>query len=382
MITESIYMNLIYYKEIFLIFICGCLMSALLIPKISLVSFRRRLFDRIDARKIHTAHIPRLGGIAFFPCISVAVSFVIVCHNLRYGFNILDLMSTTRLLTLFSCLFILYLMGIMDDLIGVRYRSKFAIQIVCGTLMVASGFFFDNLYGLFGIYEIPGWIGMPFTVFIIVFILNAINLIDGIDGLASGLAMIAFFAFGSLCIYLHWWIYAFIAFASFGVLIPFFYYNVFGQVHRGRKIFMGDAGSLTIGMLLAILAIRLSMFDPVKEAIFPGTIVIAFSFLIVPMLDVVRVVIHRLRCGKSPFLPDKNHIHHKFMALGFTQHQALISITSIALFFAVMNIGLIHHLSTTMLFLLDMLIWTAMHICITVKINQKSNLKKQIEQQK
>lgn len=382
MVTESIYINLIYYKEIFLIFICGCLMSALLIPKISLVSFRRRLFDRIDARKIHTAHIPRLGGIAFFPSISVAVSFVIACHNLRYGFNILDLISTTRLLTLFSSIFVLYLMGIMDDLIGVRYRSKFAIQIVCGTLMVTSGFFFDNLYGLFGIYEIPGWIGMPFTVFIIVYILNAINLIDGIDGLASGLAMIAFFAFGSLCIYLHWWVYAFIAFASFGVLIPFFYYNVFGQVHRGRKIFMGDAGSLTIGMLLAILAIRLSMFDPVKEATFPGTIVIAFSFLIVPMLDVVRVVIHRLRCGKSPFLPDKNHIHHKFMALGFTQHQALISITSIALFFAVMNIGLIHHLSTTMLFLLDMLIWTAMHICITVKINKKSNLKKQIEQQK
>lgn len=375
-------MNLLYYKEIFLIFICGWLMSAMIIPKISLVSFRRRLFDRIDARKIHTARIPRLGGIAFFPCISVTVSFVIVCHNLRYGFNILDLMSTTRLLTLFSSLFVLYLMGIMDDLIGVRYRSKFAIQIVCGTLMVTSGFFFNNLYGLFGIYEIPGWIGIPFTVFIIVYILNAINLIDGIDGLASGLSMIAFLAFGSMCIYLHWWIYAFIAFASFGVLIPFFYYNVFGQEHRGRKIFMGDAGSLTIGMLLAILAIRLSMFDPIKESIFPKAIVIAFSFLMVPMLDVARVVIHRLRCRKSPFLPDKNHIHHKFMALGFTQHQALISITGIAFFFAVLNIGLIHYLSTTMLFVLNMMIWTAMHICITVKINQKLNSEKQVKQQK
>lgn len=375
-------MDVIYYREIFLTFICGCLMSAMIIPKISLVSFRRRLFDQVDARKIHTAPIPRLGGIAFFPCISIAVSFIIVCHNLRYGFNILDLVSTTRLLTLFSSLFVLYLMGVMDDLIGVRYRSKFALQIVCGSLMVTSGFFFNNLYGLFGIYEIPEWIGMPFTVFIIVYILNAINLIDGIDGLASGLSMIAFLAFGSMCLCLHWWIYAFIAFASFGVLIPFFYYNVFGQVHRGRKIFMGDAGSLTIGMLLAILAIRLSMYDAIKESIFPKTILIAFSFLIVPMLDVVRVVVHRLRCGKSPFLPDKNHIHHKFMALGLTQHQALISITGIAFFFAVLNIGLIHYLSTTMLFVLDMVIWTVMHICITVKINQKLNPKKQVEQQK
>ncbi len=375
-------MDVIYYREIFLTFICGCLMSAMIIPKISLVSFRRRLFDQVDARKIHTAPIPRLGGIAFFPCISIAVSFIIVCHNLRYGFNILDLVSTTRLLTLFSSLFVLYLMGVMDDLIGVRYRSKFALQIVCGSLMVTSGFFFNNLYGLFGIYEIPEWIGMPFTVFIIVYILNAINLIDGIDGLASGLSMIAFLAFGSMCLCLHWWIYAFIAFASFGVLIPFFYYNVFGQVHRGRKIFMGDAGSLTIGMLLAILAIRLSMYDAIKESIFPKTILIAFSFLIVPMLDVVRVVVHRLRCGKSPFLPDKNHIHHKFMALGLTQHQALISITGIAFFFAVLNIGLIHYLSTTMLFVLDMVIWTVMHICITIKINRKLNPKKQVEQQK
>lgn len=375
-------MDVIYYREIFLTFICGCLMSAMIIPKISLVSFRRRLFDQVDARKIHTAPIPRLGGIAFFPCISIAVSFIIVCHNLRYGFNILDLVSTTRLLTLFSSLFVLYLMGVMDDLIGVRYRSKFALQIVCGSLMVTSGFFFNNLYGLFGIYEIPNWIGMPFTVFIIVYILNAINLIDGIDGLASGLSMIAFLAFGSMCLCLHWWIYAFIAFASFGVLIPFFYYNVFGQVHRGRKIFMGDAGSLTIGMLLAILAIRLSMYDAIKESIFPKTILIAFSFLIVPMLDVVRVIIHRLRCGKSPFLPDKNHIHHKFMALGLTQHQALISITGIAFFFAVLNIGLIHYLSTTMLFVLDMVIWTVMHICITIKINRKLNPKKQVEQQK
>lgn len=380
--TELTYTHLIYYKEIFLIFICGCMMSAMIIPKISLVSFRRRLFDRIDARKIHTAPIPRLGGIAFFPCISVAVSLVIVCHNLCYGFNILDLISTTRLLTLFSCLFVLYLMGIMDDLIGVRYRSKFIIQIACGILLVTCGFYFNNFYGLFGIYEIPGWIGMPFTVFIIVYILNAVNLIDGIDGLASGLSMIAFLAFGILCIWLHWWLYALIAFASLGVLIPFFYYNVFGQADRGRKIFMGDAGSLTIGMLLAILAIRLSMFDPIKESILPKTIIIAFSFLMVPMLDVVRVVIHRLRCGKSPFLPDKNHIHHKFMALGLTQHQALIGITGIAFFFAALNMGLIRHLSTTMLFLLDMMIWTVMHIGITIQINQKSNPKKQVEQQK
>lgn len=211
------------------------------------------------------------------------------------GSNMLDVDLTNRLLSVFCGLFLLYLTGMMDDLIGVRYRSKFLIQILCGILLVASGLCFDNLYGLFGIEAMPYYIGAPFTVFIIVYILNAINLIDGIDGLASGLSIIAFFAFGCMFIRLQWWMYAFICLATIGVLLPFFYYNVYGNVHRGRKIFMGDTGSLTIGMLLAVMAIRLSMSDPLKESTFPGAVVIAFSFLIVPMLDVVRVVLHRWR---------------------------------------------------------------------------------------
>ena len=245
----------------------------MVLPRISLVSFRRRLFDSVDGRKLHTAHIPRLGGIAFFPCITITVSLVIIGHNQWMGSNMLDVDLTNRLLSVFCGLFLLYLTGMMDDLIGVRYRSKFLIQILCGILLVASGLCFDNLYGLFGIEAMPYYIGAPFTVFIIVYILNAINLIDGIDGLASGLSIIAFFAFGCMFIRLQWWMYAFICLATIGVLLPFFYYNVYGNVHRGRKIFMGDTGSLTIGMLLAVMAIRLSMSDPLKESTFPGAVV-------------------------------------------------------------------------------------------------------------
>lgn len=228
-------------------------------------------------RKLHTAHIPRLGGIAFFPCITITVSLVIIGHNQWMGSNMLDVDLTNRLLSVFCGLFLLYLTGMMDDLIGVRYRSKFLIQILCGILLVASGLCFDNLYGLFGIEAMPYYIGAPFTVFIIVYILNAINLIDGIDGLASGLSIIAFFAFGCMFIRLQWWMYAFICLATIGVLLPFFYYNVYGNVHRGRKIFMGDTGSLTIGMLLAVMALR-EHVRPREGKTFPGAVVIAFSF--------------------------------------------------------------------------------------------------------
>lgn len=378
----QIRMEYISIIEFCIVIIVGCLLSAMILPKISLVAFKKRLFDEVDERKMHTIPIPRLGGLAFFPCITVAVSLSIICHNLWVGNNLLDIYQTTRLLTMVSCLFMLYLMGIMDDLIGVLYRSKFVIQIFCGVLLVASGFYFDSLHGLFGIQEIHPVIGMPFTVLIIVYILNAFNLIDGIDGLASGLSMIAFFAFGCMFASLRWWMYTYIAFGAFSVLIPFFYYNVFGSIGRGRKIFMGDTGSLTVGFLLAVLAIRLSMADPEKERIIPGAIVIAFSFLIVPMLDVVRVVIHRLRSGKNPFLPDRNHIHHKFIALGMSQRKAMISIVILAALFALGNYFLIHSLSVTSLFLLDVAVWTVMHCYITVKINRKHKAEKLTVQKK
>ena len=183
-------------------FAVSCLLSAMIIPKISLVAFKRRLFDPPSDRKLHTTHIPRLGGIAFFPCITVPISLIIACHNLCTDSNLLCWEQSTCLLTMFSCLFILYLMGMKDDLIGMRYRAKFAIQTLCGFLLVASGFCFNNLYGLFGIHELPYYIGMPFTVFIIVYIMNAINLIDGIEGMAYGLRMIALLTFGCMFAYL------------------------------------------------------------------------------------------------------------------------------------------------------------------------------------
>lgn len=129
-------MDILHFIEFAFIVIVGWTLSAMVLPRISLVSFRRRLFDSVDERKLHTAHIPRLGGIAFFPCITVTVSLAIIGYNLWQGYNILDMDLTNRLLSMLCCLFILYLIGMMDDLIGVRYRSKFVVQILCGILLV------------------------------------------------------------------------------------------------------------------------------------------------------------------------------------------------------------------------------------------------------
>lgn len=147
-----------------------------------------------DERKVHKGIIPRLGGVSFFPAVIFTLSLMIGLNRI-YGEelfpSIIGVSDTSVLSFGLSSLLLLYLTGITDDLIGVRYRQKFIVQIFCAILLVSSGLWINNLYGIFGIYELPPVVGLPFTVFTIVFITNAINLIDGIDGLASGLSGIA-----------------------------------------------------------------------------------------------------------------------------------------------------------------------------------------------
>ena len=368
-------MNYVQVLGITFVILLGLAMNAIVLPQILLVSFRRRLFDVVDDRKIHSGLVPRFGGFAFFPCITVTVSLAIVGQNMWFGRNVLDMAVTNHWLSTCSSLFLLYLVGVMDDLVGVRYRSKFIAQAIAGLILAASGIWFNNLYGFLGIHELPIYVGVPLTVFAVVFILNAINMIDGIDGLASGLSIIAFIVMGCVFACLHWWVCAYVCFATFGTLLPFFFRNVFGDASRGRKLFMGDTGSLTIGMLLAVMVIRLSMFDAVKERIFPESIVVAFSLLLVPVFDVLRVTLHRLRCGKNPFVADKNHIHHKFLALGMHQHVVLVIILGIAIAFIAMNMLLLPILSITTIFFIDLAVWTLMHMGLTMAINKKNKLK-------
>ena len=201
----------------------------------------------------------------------------------------------------FCCLPLLYLTVIADDLVGVRYRQKFAIQIFCACLFPLSGLWINDLYGLFGIHELSAYVGIPFTVLTVVFITNAINLIDGIDGLASGLSSVALLVFTFLFISKGLWSYAMLSAGTFGVLVPFFYYNVFGSVERARKIFMGDTGSLTLGYTLSFLAIKYSQHNTDIMPYTEGAFLIAFSTMIIPAFDVVRVVLVRIREGHSPF---------------------------------------------------------------------------------
>ena len=361
------------YIFIILAFVISVFIARLIIPRILMISLRKKLFDIPDERKIHKRAIPRLGGVSFFPTILFSCCIVLAFRTLT-GYSISTVQTIYVLpeyLLLVCGMVLLYLTGIADDLMGVRYRQKFVIQIICACFFSIAGLWINNLYGLCGIYFLPAWIGIPLTILIVVFITNAINLIDGIDGLASGLSGIALLFFTILFIYQREWLYAALAIVTLGTIIPFFYYNVFGNPNRGRKIFMGDTGSLTIGFILSILAIRFSMYDNAVLHRVPDAIVVAFSLLITPVFDVVRVILHRARFGKNIFSPDKNHIHHKFLALGFSHRAAMITILLISAGFAAMNLLLLTRININLLLFLDIFIWTIMQLYLTKKINRK-----------
>lgn len=334
---------------------CG----GIVIPQILLISFRKKLFDEPDERKIHTSTVPRLGGMAFMPVVmfSLALLWGIGCYWPTLSVHELISPHINCLPFCVCAMIILYVIGIADDLIGLRYRAKFIAQILCGVLLIAGGIYIDNLHGLFGIYRLPHVLSWLLTILVTVFIINAINLIDGIDGLASGLSSVAMLVYGVVYYLAGNYIFSMFSFATLGVLMQFFYYNVFGRAENHKKIFMGDTGSLTIGLALTICSVNLSQHAPMQYLAYSNMFVLAFVPLLVPCFDVVRVYLHRVRTHNNPFLPDKNHIHHKFLAMGMSQRRALSLIVLVAFVFAALNIAFSRVVDINILFAIDILIW-------------------------
>lgn len=355
-------------------FITAVILGRIIIPNILVISMRKRLFDEPDARKIHKRPIPRLGGVTFFPVIVFTLCTFTAIHLFRghFVYNIITLNTAREMLFLVSGLTLLYIVGIADDLVGVRYRKKFVVQIISAAMFPIAGLYINSFYGLFGINEIDPVVGIPFTMLLVVFITNAINLIDGIDGLASGLSMVALVVFGVIFVHFQSWLYALLAFVSVGGIIPFFSYNVFGNADRGRKIFMGDTGSLTLGYILSFFVIRFCMYEPNSIMQVQGSpVLIAFSVLMVPCLDVVRVVLRRARNRKPLFLPDKTHIHHKFLAMGFSPRRALITIQIMSACFCAFTMGALDLMNNTVIFIIDITTWTLLNVWFDKIINEK-----------
>lgn len=360
-------------------FVVAAIVSWFLVPRILFIAFQKKLFDVPDSRKIHTGIVPRLGGVTFFPVFVLVfmMTFAFMssfCDSVKTLINN-DVVAECSLLI--CGMTIIFLVGIGDDLVGVSSNKKFMAQILAAMFIPLSGFWINNWYGLFGVYELPVWIGMPFTVFVTVLITNAINLIDGLDGLASGLCMIALLSIGGVFFMDGVWIYALIAAIMLGEVLPFFMYNVFGSTLRRTKIFMGDTGSLMLGYVISFILIRYVFCEHGITAGHEGRFMIALSLIFVPIFDVLRVMTVRVRKGVSPFLPDQNHIHHKFLAVRFSKAQTLCSILFIDVLHIAVTVLLLEiDIDVNIVFVANLLLWFTFNVILSrVRVSRKAENK-------
>ena len=348
-------------------FLLSAICGFISIPLIMDFCQKKGLYDLPDGRKIHKNAIPRLGGISFLPSMLLASVVMILVYNDHILESQIVLSSWT--VGFFVSLLIIYTTGLVDDLIGLGAKAKFTAQTIAACIMPLSGLWINNLYGFCGIFEIPFYIGAPLTVFLVIFVCNAINLIDGIDGLSGGLAFIALGGFLVSFMREGMIAYSLLIAGLMGVLIPFLYFNLFGKAEKKRKIFMGDSGSLTLGFILGFLFVKFSMENPNVKNFSLNSMMLAYTLLIVPLFDVVRVSLARIIHHTPIFNADKNHIHHKLMRSGFNQHQALGCILLMALFFIVINYLLAKAgLYFSVIVIIDIISWIAFNMLINMRI--------------
>ncbi|MCG8319084.1 MAG: undecaprenyl/decaprenyl-phosphate alpha-N-acetylglucosaminyl 1-phosphate transferase [Cytophagales bacterium] len=293
--------------DIILTFLWSFLVSVFAVPSIIFVSYTKRLLDEPNHRTIHESLTPRLGGLAIFAGFMSAIT---IFGNLTYGVQQL----------LAGCL-IMFFIGVKDDIISVSAFKKFFVQLLAaGIVMVIGDVRITSFQGIFGIYDLDPGSSYAFTFLVIIGITNAINLIDGMDGLAGSVVLIISLTFG---VYFFYYEnpYAFVALSLAGGVIGFLKYNIYKA-----KIFMGDTGSLLCGFIISVLAIRFIEMKVVESA--PA---IAIGILIIPVFDTLRVFTIRILNGRWPFHPDRNHIHHRLLAMGFSQVSALLILVSLNL---------------------------------------------------
>lgn len=298
------------------------LISFVAIPAIIRVADEKRLFDLPDARKLHTRQIASLGGVGIF--IGFLLS-LLLCVSLE---------QNPEFRFFYAALFLVFFLGIKDDILILSASKKFAGQILAAAMIIhLAGVRIDSMHGFLGIYGLPDAVSYPLSYLVVIVVVNAFNLIDGVDGLAGSLGILTTAVFGIYFAMAHMPQYAMFAFGFTGALSAFLVYN-----YHPAKIFMGDSGALLLGLVNAILVIKfITVADSVSGS-FPITssVAIGFSVLIVPLLDTLRVFSIRIIHGRSPFSPDRNHIHHLLLDRGFNHSQVtLLCLGTNAFFIAI-----------------------------------------------
>lgn len=302
----------------FVAFIATCWFQ----PHILRIAKDKNIVDNPNARKLQRTPIPVMGGIV----VIFGILIGIMCSNLFYTTNV------NNILAVIAAVVVIMFVGLVDDIRGLSPKIRFLFEILLVVYLIdVTGNQINNFHGLWGVNILPDWASVPLTIFACVGIINAINLIDGVDGYSSGYCIMAclyfgyaFFELGDLSVVI-------LAAIMIAALVPFFCCNVFG---KHTKMFIGDAGTLSMGLLISTFVRNMltATTDSTPIADNLGLIPLSLAIMCVPIFDTLRVMSARIVRGTSPFYPDKTHLHHAFIDLGFSHIGTTFSILSLNTF--------------------------------------------------
>ena len=300
------------------LFLIACIATQWIFPNVLNVAFTKNIVDNPDARKLQRRPVPVLGG----ACVYFGTVMALCIANLFFDCS--DLFPIMCAMTIMLCV------GIVDDIIDLSPSLRFFIEIlVVAVALCPNDYMIDSLHGLWGVGEIPVYLAVPLAIVAGVGIINAINLVDGVDGLSTGYCMMASTLFGIMAALVKDWPMLIMAVIAVGALIPFFLHNVFGKY---TKMFIGDGGTLFMGVLISVFVMNMLNSEPLYvEYVARGMGLIPFTVavLAVPVFDTLRVMSMRMLRGNSPFKPDKTHLHHIFIEMGFSHVGTTVSILSL-----------------------------------------------------
>lgn len=355
--------------ELILVYLTSFGVALYATPALIRVAILKRLTDvPMEDRKIHKRSIPTVGGIIIYAATMFSFALWYKVGDGKMYDEIYQSIEEFKLIIATSL--VLFFVGVKDDIIGTAAVKKLFAHILVALILVLIGNIrITSLYGIFGVWEIPYWASVFISLFTYVVVVNAFNLIDGVDGLAAGVGMISCLAFGTWFVFAGNYSLAALSFSLAGALMGFLVFNF-----SPAKIFMGDSGSLIIGLFVCILAIKLIEYPIEKLDHFWVHIskpMYVIAAVIYPLLDTLRVFVIRTLKGQSPLMADKNHIHHHLLHKGFGHVKTVIIIYVFTLitigvslldyFIPDANIGLAILIALALIFLLFVLVINRKH---------------------
>lgn len=318
-------MSTIIQSSVFML--VSLIFSLVLVPVLKTLAMRIGLVDKPNARKVHQEAVPLVGGISIVITTVLALALSRMFMD-KFQQNAIWLAGA----------FLMLITGALDDRLNIRPIYRLVIQIASAYAVASSGVRIQSLYGLFGIEEISLPVQYILTIIVIAGVVNAYNLMDGIDGLLGGLTLVGASVLGIISYQLHQYDLTMLYAAITGSIIGFLRYNL-----SAKKIFMGDAGSLLLGFILVVTAIKLlnatNKQNPTEQL---KVLLLVAGIFLVPVVDSLRVYRARIKKGESPFKADKTHLHHLFLLMGITHRRATFLIIVLVLLIISVLAGLFY----------------------------------------